>query len=61
MHATLPLLDRLSFPPPPQEALETEAHLRDLLTASLEGNPIVTRDHCFAGQGSSYGALTPKD
>jgi hypothetical protein len=38
------------------------AHLRDLLTApSLAGNPITTRDHCFActaGQGSSCsGAL----
>ncbi|MBC2693561.1 MULTISPECIES: arsenosugar biosynthesis radical SAM (seleno)protein ArsS [Pseudomonas] len=37
-------------------------HLRDLLNAqSLEGNPIVTRDHCYActaGQGSSCtGAL----
>ena len=34
------------------------AHLRDLLTAQLDGNPIVTRDHCFActaGQGSSCG------
>jgi radical SAM/Cys-rich protein len=34
-------------------------HLRDLLkSASLDGNPIVTRDHCFActaGQGSSCG------
>jgi radical SAM/Cys-rich protein len=34
-------------------------HLRDLLgTTSLEGNPIVTRDHCYActaGQGSSCG------
>ena len=34
-------------------------HLRDLLrTATLEGNPIVTRDHCYActaGQGSSCG------
>lgn len=37
------------------------AHLRDLLTATLDGQPIVTRDHCFActaGQGSSCsGAL----
>ncbi len=37
------------------------AHLRDLLRASLDGNPIATRDHCFActaGQGSSCsGAL----
>ena len=35
------------------------AHLRDLLQpASLDGNPIVTRDHCYActaGQGSSCG------
>jgi len=34
------------------------AHLRDLLTAELDGNPIVTRDHCYActaGQGSSCG------
>lgn len=34
------------------------AHLRDLLRVVLEGNPIVTRDHCFActaGQGSSCG------
>ena len=33
-------------------------HLRDLLTAELDGNPIVTRDHCYActaGQGSSCG------
>jgi radical SAM/Cys-rich protein len=34
-------------------------HLRDLLgTTNLEGNPIVTRDHCYActaGQGSSCG------
>ncbi|MNN56106.1 hypothetical protein D3C81_1710180 [compost metagenome] len=34
------------------------AHLRDLQQAVLDGNPIVTRDHCFActaGQGSSCG------
>jgi radical SAM/Cys-rich protein len=34
------------------------AHLRDLLDARLDGNPIVSRDHCFActaGQGSSCG------
>ncbi|MBF7729163.1 arsenosugar biosynthesis radical SAM (seleno)protein ArsS [Pseudomonas sp. N040] len=35
------------------------AHLRDLLrSASLDGRPIVTRDHCYActaGQGSSCG------
>ncbi|HEY8331853.1 MAG TPA: arsenosugar biosynthesis radical SAM (seleno)protein ArsS [Pseudomonas sp.] len=34
------------------------AHLRDLLNAELDGNPIVTRDHCYActaGQGSSCG------
>jgi len=34
------------------------AHLRDLLDLSLDGNPIITRDHCFActaGQGSSCG------
>lgn len=33
-------------------------HLRDLLRNRLDGNPIVTRDHCFActaGQGSSCG------
>jgi radical SAM/Cys-rich protein len=33
-------------------------HLRDLLGANLDGNPIVTRDHCYActaGQGSSCG------
>ncbi|WP_010485474.1 arsenosugar biosynthesis radical SAM (seleno)protein ArsS [Pseudomonas sp. S9] len=33
-------------------------HLSDLLNATLAGNPIVTRDHCFActaGQGSSCG------
>ncbi|THG86358.1 radical SAM/Cys-rich domain protein [Pseudomonas sp. A-1] len=33
-------------------------HLRDLLRTDLGGNPIVTRDHCFActaGQGSSCG------
>lgn len=38
------------------------SHLRDLLTDTLDNNPIVTRDHCFActaGQGSSCGgALT---
>ncbi|MET1079789.1 MAG: arsenosugar biosynthesis radical SAM (seleno)protein ArsS [Pseudomonas sp.] len=37
------------------------AHLRDLLQTGLDGNPIATRDHCFActaGQGSSCsGAL----
>ena len=36
-------------------------HLRDLLTTRLDGNPIATRDHCYActaGQGSSCaGAL----
>ena len=34
------------------------AHLRDLLGTTLDGDPIVTRDHCFActaGQGSSCG------
>ncbi|MFN3581459.1 MAG: arsenosugar biosynthesis radical SAM (seleno)protein ArsS [Pseudomonas sp.] len=34
------------------------SHLRDLLDSQLSGNPIVTRDHCFActaGQGSSCG------
>jgi radical SAM/Cys-rich protein len=34
------------------------AHLRDLLRTDLDGNPIVTRNHCFActaGQGSSCG------
>lgn len=37
----------------------TRAHLRDLLIApGLDGNPIATRDHCYActaGQGSSCG------
>lgn len=42
------------------------AHLRDLLQAqSLAGNPIITRDHCFActaGQGSSCsGALKAQE
>jgi radical SAM/Cys-rich protein len=42
------------------------AHLRDLLaSAQLHGNPIVTRDHCYActaGQGSSCGgSLSTKD
>lgn len=34
------------------------SHLRDLLAQALDGQPIVTRDHCFActaGQGSSCG------
>ena len=33
-------------------------HLKDVLTRSLDGNPIVVRDHCYgctAGQGSSCG------
>jgi radical SAM/Cys-rich protein len=33
-------------------------HVRDLMHAGLQGNPIVVRDHCFgctAGQGSSCG------
>ena len=33
-------------------------HLRDLLGANLEGNPIAVKDHCYgctAGQGSSCG------
>src|SRR5438552_4194956 len=33
-------------------------HLRDVLAADLDGNPIVVRDHCYgctAGQGSSCG------
>jgi MoaA/NifB/PqqE/SkfB family radical SAM enzyme len=33
-------------------------HLRDLIDADLEGNPIIVADHCFgctAGQGSSCG------
>ncbi|MBI3937383.1 MAG: arsenosugar biosynthesis radical SAM protein ArsS [Betaproteobacteria bacterium] len=38
-------------------------HLRDLMGAELEGNPIVVKDHCYgctAGQGSSCGgALAP--
>ncbi len=36
----------------------TPRHLRDLLEASLEGNPIATAAHCYgctAGQGSSCG------
>ena len=39
-----------------------QPHLRDLVSASTEGNPIIVRDHCYgctAGQGSSCGgALT---
>jgi radical SAM/Cys-rich protein len=38
-------------------------HVRDLIDANLQGNPIAVRDHCFgctAGQGSSCGgALEP--
>ncbi len=33
-------------------------HLRELIGANLEGNPIVVKDHCYgctAGQGSSCG------
>lgn len=35
-----------------------KTHLRELLGADLDGNPIVVRDHCYgctAGQGSSCG------
>ncbi len=34
------------------------SHLRELIAADLEGNPIVVKDHCYgctAGQGSSCG------
>ena len=46
----------------PQTLLARDrAHLSDLLKRSIDGNPIVTRDHCYActaGQGSSCsGAL----
>jgi radical SAM/Cys-rich protein len=45
----------------PDVLARDRAHLSDLLTRSLDGNPIVTRDHCYActaGQGSSCsGAL----
>lgn len=37
---------------------EPRSHLRELLGADLDGNPIVVRDHCYgctAGQGSSCG------
>lgn len=37
---------------------KTRPHLRELIGASLEGNPIVVKDHCYgctAGQGSSCG------
>lgn len=37
---------------------KTRTHLRELIGASLEGNPIVVKDHCYgctAGQGSSCG------
>lgn len=36
----------------------TRVHLRDILTQSLNGNPVAIADHCFgctAGQGSSCG------
>jgi radical SAM/Cys-rich protein len=39
-------------------ALGEPLHLRDLLTQSLDGEPIAIADHCFgctAGQGSSCG------
>ena len=50
----------LDLPLPLQGQLigRERAHLRDLLSATLDGNPIVTRDHCYActaGQGSSCG------
>ena len=45
----------------PDVLARDRAHLSDLLTRSLDGNPIATRDHCYActaGQGSSCsGAL----
>ena len=45
----------------PMGAREVMGHLRDLLgSSSLAGNPIVTRDHCYActaGQGSSCGGV----
>jgi radical SAM/Cys-rich protein len=37
---------------------QPRTHLRDLLDTSIDGNPIVVRDHCFActaGKGSSCG------
>ena len=50
----------LDLPLPLQGQLigRQRAHLLDLLGATLDGNPIVTRDHCYActaGQGSSCG------
>lgn len=50
----------LGLPMPSPGLIERDrAHLRDLLKASsLDGNSIVTRDHCYActaGQGSSCG------
>ena len=45
----------------PNVLARDRAHLSDLLKRSIDGNPIVTRDHCYActaGQGSSCaGAL----
>ena len=45
----------------PRVLARDRAHLSDLLTRGVDGNPIVTRDHCYActaGQGSSCsGAL----
>ncbi len=43
---------------PLRHADRARSHLRDLIGESLEGNPIVVRDHCYgctAGQGSSCG------
>lgn len=40
------------------DGVAPRSHLRDWLTADLEGNPIVVADHCWgctAGQGSSCG------
>ena len=43
---------------PLRRADRARSHLRDLFDESLQGNPIVVRDHCYgctAGQGSSCG------
>ncbi len=43
---------------PLRSADRARSHLRDLFGESLQGNPIVVRDHCYgctAGQGSSCG------
>ncbi len=44
--------------PAPNVLARDRAHLADLLQHGIDGNPIVTRDHCYActaGQGSSCG------